>query len=194
MDISVPHGRTVQQLAAGPARPSWILGEGVQSAGRGTGPASQLGKGTGPASQLGRGTGPGWGTGWGTGLGWGTGWDQLGWGTGHSPPGPESRGYTHSVAVGVARSNFLSWPHPPNRSRRGRPLPSCTLCRRCRSRGHPRICCPQPPARRSRSPARRSWRCQGSPCTRWAGRRGYRPRGRWAGRQRYSPLGQWAGR
>ena len=59
-------------------RPSWVLGGGVQSTGRGTGPPGEgvqsagweqgrpsAGQGTGP----GRGTG--WGTGWGTGPGWG---------------------------------------------------------------------------------------------------------------------------
>ena len=71
MDIGLPHGRTVQQLAAGPA--AAILDPGRRSAG--------------PGNR----------------AGWGTGWDQLGWGTGHSPPGPESRSYSHSVAVGVAQ-------------------------------------------------------------------------------------------
>ena len=59
-------------------RLSWVLGGGVQSTGRGTGPPGEgvqsagweqgrpsAGQGTGP------GPGTGWGTGWGTGPGWG---------------------------------------------------------------------------------------------------------------------------
>ena len=142
--------------------PSWVLGEGVHctvswageqgrpSAGQGN--RAGLGNGLGNRAGLGNGLGP-------AGLG--------------SPPGPdspESHGYTHSVAVGVALSDFLLRPYSPSRSRSRHSLPSPARRRRSpgRSRRSPgrsrrrqgspgRQRSPSPP-RHTRSPPRSSWR------------------------------------
>ena len=93
----VPHGRAVshgrKQLAAGP--PSWILG-GVSWAREQSRPARVY-------TQLAGGTGPG---GWAGEQGLEAGQGNRAWRLGPaglgSPPGPESHGHTHSLAVGVA--------------------------------------------------------------------------------------------
>ena len=129
---------------------SWAGEQGRPSAGQGN--RAGLGNGLGNRAGLGNGLGP-------AGLG--------------SPPGPdspESHGYTHSVAVGVALSDFLLRPYFPSRSRSRRPLPSPALrrrSRRSRSRRSPgrsrrrqgslgRRRSPSPP-RRTQSPARSRW-------------------------------------
>ena len=106
----MPHGRTVphgrKQLAAGP--PSWIPG-GVSWAREQGRPArvySQLGHQLGGGEQgrpsAGQGNRAGLGNGLGNRAGLGNGLGPAGLGSPPGPDSPESHGYTHSVAVGVA--------------------------------------------------------------------------------------------
>ena len=87
-------------------RPSWILGEGVQSAGLGN-RAGHLGSWARVYSQLGWGTGPGWGTGWGTGSA-----APAGLGNRPQPPwsGEPQLQPQHSCGGSAVKLSFLASP------------------------------------------------------------------------------------